>query len=170
MILFLPEFWLVHRDLLASAWGSLRPASGQAPTQTDQKRAMSTGYYALFHYISQSCADELAGGGAKPLTRAAAQVYRSLDHRDIAAACDKARLSSSGFPKAIAELARVFDDMIKARQRADYDPASTFVLLQVEDKLREVETVIAGHAATDKDDRRAFAILVAVKSPGRGRL
>ena len=160
----------MHRDLLASAWSSVRPTGGQTPTQTDLKRAISTGYYALFHFISQGCADELAGGGAKPLSRAAAQVYRSLDHRDIAAACDKARSSSIGFPKEITELARVFDDMIRARQRADYDPASTFVLLQVEDKLREVETVISGHGAADKDDRRAFAILVAVKSPARGRV
>jgi hypothetical protein len=160
----------VHRDLLESARGSIRPSDGSIPTQSDLKRAVSTVYYALFHYIAQDCADALAGGGAKTLSRTAAQVYRSLDHRDIASACSKAQQLSFGFPKEVVELARNFDETLKARHRADYDPSSSFVLPQVETKLRDVETAIAAHAAADRDDRRAFAILIAVKAPARGRV
>jgi hypothetical protein len=147
----------------------LRPTDDSLPSQSDLKRAVSAGYYAMFHYVSRSCADELAGGRSKPLTRAAAQIYRSLDHRDIAAACEKASNNAYGFPSEIRQLAWLFLRILKTRHKADYDPTSTFTLQQVGSRLTEIEDAFRKYAAVPQDDRRAFAILVAVKSPARGR-
>jgi hypothetical protein len=140
-----------------------------APSQAELKRAVSTAYYAMFRYVSQNCADEIAGGGMKPLSRAAAQVYRSLDHRDITAACEKARNARFGFPKEIFDFAVLFLEMHKSRQKADYDPVSIFVPQQVQSKISNIEDAFREHAIASRDDRRAFAILVAVKAPPRSR-
>ena len=50
----------MHAELLDSAL-KLACASNAGPaTQTDYKRALSTAYYAAFHFIVRQCADLLA--------------------------------------------------------------------------------------------------------------
>ena len=159
----------MHLELLGTARKLIAATSDAGPSSTDLKRAVSTAYYALFHFVSQSSADDLTAGGSRTLSRAASQIYRSLDHRDIAGACEKARLVSTGFPKEISDFAQTFLKLRKSRHAADYDPTSQFHFRQVEKKIDDAERAINAFAASDRDDRRAFAILVAVKAPPRNR-
>ena len=159
----------MHSELLKTAQRWVSPNDGSTPSDGDLRRVVSTAYYALFHYISRSCADELTAGDVNQLSRAATQIYRSLDHRDIVVACEKARMPSFGFPKDLRRFADIFLGLQKSRHKADYDPLSVFTRQQVEQKVRDAEAAIARHAAAARHDRRAFAILVAVKAPPRNR-
>ena len=93
------------------------------------------------------------------------QVYRSLNHREMLEACKLAREQGLGFPKAIVDYAAFFLRMYKSRCDADYDPteAGDFRVPQALNYIGEVEEVIRRFDGADEDDRRAFAILVAVK-------
>jgi len=76
------------------------------------RRAVSAVYYALFHFLSQLCADSFIG--AEPDTKAAwKQVYRSLDHGMAKKACGKIAPGQGDalakkFPQAIREFANLF--------------------------------------------------------------
>jgi hypothetical protein len=158
----------LHVELIASARRLLcADENGLPPARGDLRRAVSAAYYAIFHHASCNCSILIAGNSAKHLTRAKSQIYRSLNHRDILDACRMAKEPAMGFPQAIRAYAGVFLNMYKSRCNADYDPseAGDFFGPQVLNQLGEIAEAIRRFDATDEDDRRAFAILIAVKRP-----
>jgi hypothetical protein len=157
----------VHADLLNTALELLCPNAEILPSAIAKRRSISTTYYAMFHHISGTCTLLLAQGRCKALSRAQTQVYRSIDHRDVVAACHIARRPDLDFPKPISEYARVFLNMHTLRGRADYDPASSgdFNLIQAFNKIADVEDAIRGFDGVQEDDKRAFAVLIAIKKP-----
>ena len=97
------------------------------------------------------------------------QVYRSLDHRDVVAACHIALRPGLEFPPPIFEYAGIFLSMHTRRGRADYDPSCVgdFHSMQAFNCIADVEAAIRGFDAVDEDDKRAFAVLVAIR---KGRM
>ena len=145
-----------HLLRLASGTGRGRPCS------TDLRRAVSSAYYALFHLLSQYCADMLVGATKAPRSQAAwLQAYRSLDHSYVKNQCSK--LSRLSFPPQIRRFGELFVEMQKERERADYDPETVFNRNEVLQRIKEVEKVIEKSGTTDNKDLRAFAVLVALK-------
>jgi hypothetical protein len=159
----------VHVDLLSTACRLIAETEGRVPTDVDLRRAVSTAYYAMFHYISEACVVSILGQQAGTLARAKAQVYRSINHRDVEQASKRAKDKTTDFPKGISDFAIVFLNMHKARAKADYDPTSegNFNLPQVRHKIGECEAAIRRYAEEPELHRRAFAAMVAIKSPHR---
>ena len=155
----------MHIDLLATALELLCPASEALPTRSAIRRSVSTTYYAMFHHISRRSADLLAVGRNKILSRAQMQVYRSIDHRDIVAACITTRQPGLDFPKSVVDYSAVFLNLHRSRASADYDPTTSgdFHPMQAFNKIAEAEDAIRRFDATAEDDRKAFAVLIAVK-------
>jgi hypothetical protein len=157
----------VHADLLDSAVKlACSDSGGTPPTQTDLRRALSTAYYAAFHFVMAQCADLLTcDPGGRDLARAWHQIYRSIKHVDVRNACNSAADSSYGFPAEIRAFAVLYPNMRKIREEADYDPGTTRVFnsQHVMAKISEVDFAIQQFSHVKESDRRAFTILVAVK-------
>ncbi len=121
----------------------------------------------MFHHVSDICSNLLVGDGSSGLRRARLQVYRSLDHKQVLDACQKAKIPDTDFPKPIADYSALFLNAYKSRCKADYDPTSDgdFNLPQALHKIGEAEEAIRRFESAELGHRRAFAVLVAVKRP-----
>jgi hypothetical protein len=106
-------------ELIASARRRLA-STGKRTRHVDIRRAISDAYYALFHALAQSCADELIGAN-KRSTDAWARVYRALDHK---AAKDRLKKSAAtnGAEAGLIAFATAFADLQELRHDADYSP------------------------------------------------
>jgi hypothetical protein len=135
----------VHFELLTTALRLLHDQSGSPALPTDLRRAVSTAYYALFHFVASSCVELLIPMGKRPLARAKQQAYRSIDHRDIKSACIRSKDPKYGAPQQSRQLADTFLDLNKHREHADYDPSADgeFHIKQVLELLGECEEAIA---------------------------
>ncbi len=157
----------MHADLLDSAVKlACSDTGGRPPTQADLRRALSTAYYAAFHFVMIQCADLLTcDPGGRNLGRAWRQVYRSIKHADVRNACIVAADASYGFPAEIREFAVLYPNMRRLREEADYDPEVTQVFnsQHVMAKISDVDFAIRQFSQVSEAHRRAFAILVAVK-------
>jgi hypothetical protein len=157
-------------ELLATAKRLAEPQSPAVPSQADLRRAVSTAYYALFRDISECCAEQLLAGCTKPLSRARDQITSSLDHRDVESACQRVKLTSSGFPKDIRDIANTFLELRKSRELADYawDRRHDFVVPHVLSKIKACEDAMdLLSSGRGPDDFRAFAVLICVKAKSR---
>ncbi|WP_139198846.1 hypothetical protein [Xaviernesmea oryzae] len=155
----MPKSQLAH-DLLKTAEDLI---ARKNPRQSNLKRAVSTAYYALFHCLSESCANNLI---TKRNGKAAwRQSYRALQHSFAKKACDslndrKQRVILEKFPDEIQDFALQFYNMQLKRHEADYDPYSKFQKSQVLTDLRATEAVIRGFEACSSAHRQAFTALV----------
>jgi hypothetical protein len=159
----------VHADLLDSAVKlACSDNGGTSPTQSDLRRALSTTYYAAFHFVIAQCADLLTcDPGGQNLDRAWRQVYRSIKHSDVRNACNAAADAAYGFPAEIQAFAVLYPNMRRLREEADYDPKPNRVFnpQHILAKISEVDFAIQQFDQAEEMHRRAFAILVAVKRP-----
>jgi hypothetical protein len=157
----------VHAELLDSAVKlACSDNGGRPPTQTDLRRALSTAYYASFHFVVAQCADLLTcDPGGKALGRAWRQVYQSVKHIDVRNACNVAADPSYGFPTEVQAFAVLYPNMRRLREEADYDPGTkrVFNSQHVMAKISDVDFAVQQFSLVKEADRRAFAILVAVK-------
>lgn len=134
------------------------------------RRAISSGYYAVFHTLCQICSDGLGfwtapGDDLEPL-------YRNLEH-------NKARdvLSSPKVRAIHADLARIGDaliDLRRLREDADYSPPGRFESTQKLLTRNETRTLIAlaEEAVLLLDGlpqpvRRKLALMLSVRSSRR---
>jgi hypothetical protein len=126
-----PEHLFQQAERLAA------PASAGPPRQTDLRRAISSAYYGLFHFILTCLADDMVGAIQRGTGRYAL-VYRSIDHRALRDLCVEAQKStpSKKFSSIMPELGFGLDiqifaakthELYESRNRADYDPQPRFV-------------------------------------------
>lgn len=148
-------------DLIVTA-KSLATKNQKRPRQPDLRRALSTAYYALFHFLARSCADYMIGGTKKTHSKPAwRQVYRALEHGSAKNACTDGQIKK--FPREIQDFANVFKDKQEKRHEADYDP---FCALKRSEVLNHIETVEEAISLFDKamtKDKIAFCALVLFK-------
>jgi hypothetical protein len=159
----------VHLEMLMTARRLIETNVGDQATRLDLRRAVSSAYYALFHFVAQSCTEIFLPKRSKALSRARLQAYRSIDHRDIKSACILTKDPRYGSPQSMRAFAEVFLTMNKHRERADYDPSAIgdFHPEQARYLIDACDTAIGSFNATDIDDRRAFAVQVCLKSKAR---
>ena len=150
-------------DLLSLA-AELASGGRGRPQQVRLRRAVSTIYYALFHALANSCADQIVGRRSQAQTNQAwRQTYRALDHGEVRRKCTQGPgkpILDNHFPEGIRDFAKQFVKMQEYRHRADYDPFQGFTRSGVEQLLRESRTAIEGFEGEDDRDRRAFAVFV----------
>ncbi len=108
-----PEHLLEQADLLIN-----RPGR---PRQANLRRAVSTAYYAVFHYTVKSAAELVVGLSARRSTpEVYARVYRAIDHGDLRNRLNETRVRS--ISSNIGKFARAVIQLQQERHRADYDP------------------------------------------------
>jgi uncharacterized protein (UPF0332 family) len=134
------------------------------PRQADLRKAVSSGYYALFHTLASECANRFIGHKNRLLSEAWHQVYRSLEHNKAKEACRQ--VLKLGFPAEIIHFADIFCKMQDARHKADYDPFVRYSRADVLLMITEVESALKGFKSTPKSDRTAFSALVLLKKRG----
>lgn len=141
------------------AGGQVGPRQGR-PRQTDLCRAISNGYYALFHTLARCGADELAGKTRASRSQPAwQQIYRGLEHGHAKNQCQN-RAIMTRFPPAIQEFAEHFILMQRHRHRADYAAVTNWQRVAVAVLVDSTEDVIRRFNSAPVRDRRAFAIHV----------
>ena len=153
-------------DLLATARSLAESLDRRRPRQANLRRAVSTTYYALFHCLAANCADTLVGSkGADRSAPAWQQVYRALEHGTARNRCTQGAISK--FPVDIFEFARVFVEMQKRREHADYAHEATFFKDDVIQDIETADRVIRLFRSVPLKDRRAFAVYLLLPSRGR---
>jgi hypothetical protein len=159
-----PEHLLEQATRLGKA-----PAAGR-PRQVDLRRAISSAYYALFHFILASAADQIVGV-TKRASREYSRVYRSIDHRSLRELCEemqKATLPArfqphaprSGFGPNIAAFAAGFSDLQEKRHLADYDPLVREKLSDAQAAIRTARAAIVRFKRASAGRRKAFLSLL----------
>ena len=145
------------QDLIAiSRLLTTTPNPDTQPLQDSLRRAVSTAYYAMFHALASSNADCLVGTPHDPLTdHAWSRIYRGLNH---SAARRNLLQDRSLFSLHVKQFADVFAQLQDQRHRADYDPNTTFTLIQTLDRIDLAEAAIEGFMQADADERKAVAI------------
>ena len=126
------------------------------PLQDSLRRAVSTAYYAMFHALSNSNADCLVGVPHDPLSEHTwSRVYRGLNHNSARRNLLQDRHL---FSPQVRHFAVTFAQLQDQRHRADYDPSTTFTLIQTLDWIDSAEVAIEGFMQTDADERKMVAI------------
>jgi hypothetical protein len=114
-----PEEYLRQADALAGKPGA---------TQADLRRAISTAYYAVFHFCLTAAADMIVGASARSSARYSL-VYRSVDHARLRGICEQLKVTkrhedlpfipTGGYGK-IGDFARLAGSLYEQRISADY--------------------------------------------------
>ena len=151
-------------DLLNTADDLVSTAGNRRPRQSNLRRAVSTAYYAMFHCLAGCCADTLVGGRSADRSGPAwRQAYRALEHGLARNNCKRNDFIAK-FPQDIVDFANAFVALQEKRHMADYDPAVSFVKLEVEGDIAEARTTIEGFLSVGRKHRRAFAVYVLFKT------
>lgn len=150
------------RDLLLTA-RELVERDSKRPRQSNLRRAMSTAYYAAFHFIARSCADLLIAKNRNSRSNHAwRQDYRALDHGPAKNACADSAVISR-FPAAIQDFANLFKEMQEKRHDADYDPFAKFKKSQVSTDIARIEEAIRKFERASPKDKTAFCAFLLLK-------
>lgn len=145
-------------DLLDSADLLLLPP-GQETTEANLRRAWSSIYYALFHFICHECADRIIGDSDDcRQQRAWNQVYRALDHGAAKTRCKTISKENHAlnFPDAIKDVAGLFVTLQSKRHEADYDMSVVPTVTDVRHYISEVRSQVDRFSACEEKHRRAF--------------
>jgi len=163
--------------LLEQAERLIQPPAAGPPRQVDVRRAISSAYYAVFHYMVSTAADEVVGVTLRQTSRYAL-VYRSIDHRGLRELCEVVQKPtlppkfapyspSNGFGRNLPAFAAGLIDLQDKRHGADYNPA---IRVKTSDALSAIRTARSAIRRFDKASasrRKAFIALL-LFAPRRG--
>ena len=156
-----PEELLQQADALAGKPGA---------TQADLRRAISSTYYAMFHFCLTAAADMVLGTASRS-TPKYSLVYRSVDHKTLRGLCAQlsqtnpqnvAVVPSNGFGM-IADFARVTANLQAQRNLADYDPSLNFTDNEAKVAISEARQAILWFQSCAPEQREAFLTLLLFK-------
>lgn len=149
-------------DLIAVARLLAQAPGGGTAQETRLRRAVSTAYYALFHCLSENCADLLAGRMKdKRRNEEWLRVYRSLNHRKARNRC-RNQASFAQLPQPITDFAEQFVELQRLRHEADYNPAASFEPARVMQNINDSEARIRAFNAVPAAARRAFVLYLLI--------
>lgn len=144
--------------------------------QADRRRAISTAYYAVFHFILTAAADQFVGKIARRTPRYAL-VYRAVDHNDVknlCAAISRERVDerfakyapSNGFGDNIREFASLMLELREKRHAADYDPSHWVKITDASTAVAAARSAILRFEKASLPRRKAFLTLLLFKPRG----
>lgn len=156
--------------LLDQADRLVAPPAVGAPRQADLRRAVSTAYYALFHTILTSAADDLVGQTYRQTPRYEL-IYRSVGHRALSDLCKdikKATLPAKytkyeplgGFGPDLVAVATALVDLQEKRHLADYDPLFSVRISEAVLAVATSRAAVARFRNAPRLRRKAFLSLV----------
>lgn len=156
--------------LLEQAAHLVEPPPHGPPRQVDLRRAVSSSYYGLFHTLAAAAADDMIGAAHQASGRYCL-VYRSIDHKTIAALCadvQKSSLPAKYGPYVDADLfqagfkrfAGIARELQQRRHKADYDPGSRFKTADALIAIRLAREAITLFQASSEAEKRAFLTLL----------
>jgi hypothetical protein len=140
----------LHHDLLAQA-RHLASQEPKKPRQASLRRAVSTAYYALFHFLVCEGTSKLISNKPANLRP---QVRRAFAHGDMRAACEfftgkgltdpnnsnnLLHLLATPIEAQIRNVAATFIDLQQARHSADYDHIAQLTRVDALLKVRQAE-------------------------------
>jgi uncharacterized protein (UPF0332 family) len=119
-------------ELLATAEKLLAEIDGRKPSRSDCNRAVSTAYYAVFHFICAKVADRVSGvtDGTELRHKEWTEVFRSVTHSNLLKALislTKSRPDAGGNNEFVL---KTFNKIQAAREDADYNSLRTFEILE----------------------------------------
>jgi hypothetical protein len=137
------------------------------------RRAVSTIYYAVFHFVAQSAADCFVGR-ANVQTARYAMIYRAFEHTHLRRICldlskptpsEKVRrsLGRSYASEGIRRFAEILPDLQEDRHLADYHPTQTFEPNDVASLVAAAETAIAAFSNADPEERADVLALMMLR-------
>jgi hypothetical protein len=155
----------------------LATIDAKRPKQVNLRRAVSSAYYGLFHFlIDEAC--RLVMGSRHEQSAYRDVLARAFDHSAMRDACIsfaggqlKASLTKGlpvGFsvPLAIRQVAWAFTQVQERRHLADYDRSERFLRSEVLARIEQIETAIEDFNALALSNEKKFflACLLAWKS------
>jgi hypothetical protein len=160
----------LSQQLLAQA-RRLALLDARRPQQGNLRRAVSSGYYGLFHFLIEE-ANRFLLGTTAARGRLRNVLARAFTHTEMASAARtfaggnlpatlSLRLGAPAIPSGLRELARTFEESQELRYLADYDPGESFARDGVLVFLDDIERAIAGWPAI-RDEPAAEFFLVAL--------
>lgn len=132
-----------------------------APRQVNLRRAVSTVYYALFHWLAGCAADSLVGAAETP-GESWTRVYRALNHRDVRQRCHKGGVPPST-PYPLRQLGTALVELQRIRNGADYNPVVRLARKDVLARVDEARRILEDLERATPADRRAFTVHVLFK-------
>jgi uncharacterized protein (UPF0332 family) len=152
----------VHDDLLKQAQ-YLATVDARKPKQANLRRAVSSAYYAMFHYlIDAACRTQLGGEHARiayrhVLGRAFAQeACRSFGGGTLKSTVSKGLPSTYRIELPIQDVASAFVELQQLRHAADYDLTERFTRSDVLSLLEEIAGVMSAFRTLRSDVGKSF--------------
>lgn len=142
-------------------------AGKATPTQADLRRAISSAYYAVFHFCLTAAADMVTGTSARATARYT-HVYRSIDHKVLRGLCKQLGQSqpqnvavtpSSGFGH-LPDFARLTASLYEQRILADYDPSRIYSDTEAKVVISDARQAITWFTSCDDDQQKAFLTML----------
>lgn len=133
-----------------------------APRTVYLRRAISTAYYGLFHFLVARATCNLVGQDRKsPKFRL---VYRSFQHSDMRWACEQAgkplppEFAIKSFCHELRLCASTFVELQKLRHEADYDPHAQITLFDTQNAIARAEVAVEKLEAAPFEQRDLFLL------------
>ncbi|MBW3541909.1 MAG: hypothetical protein KY476_16695 [Planctomycetes bacterium] len=156
----------MHEDLLNQA-ERLAKLDPRRPRQTNLRRAVSSAYYAVFHFlVDQSCRNAIgAQHDQSPFRHVLGRAFTHSTMRDacksfaggtLKDAVRKGLPASFSTPSSVRSIAKRFVGLQDERHLADYDRTERFNRGDVLTLVREARMAIAGFTAAPASNERAF--------------
>jgi uncharacterized protein (UPF0332 family) len=148
-----------------------QPAQGR-PRQSYLRRAVSTAYYALFHYLCFATACHLLPNGS---LEQRLRIVRSIDHASLRRVCEwianpngaplhvRSMATSLAATNGILNVALAFPDLLQARHEADYDHLCGFSKPAALQHIEAAEAAIRGMKYQKNEKKQMFFALVALE-------
>jgi uncharacterized protein (UPF0332 family) len=159
----------VHEDLFAQAQ-KLAKLDAKKPKQANLRRAVSSAYYAVFHYlVHEACCVQIGTQHGQAAYRHA--LGRAFSHSVMKSACTSfgggtlkdavtkgLRDATGKYPiqKALQDIASTFAELQEERHLADYDRTERFKRSDVLTLIEEAKTAVAKFSELVQSDDKKF--------------
>lgn len=167
----------LQRDLLDQAH-QLARHEPKRPRQASLRRAVSTGYYAVFHLLVDAASREIVSGQGQDMLRQS--VGRALNHSDMKNACQAlANWNRRNPPRPVGAMmpggpnpdvqtvASAFVELQQARHEADYDLSCRFSRSDVFALLKLADDAFAAMARMRMADPMKRVFMLSLVFHGR---
>ncbi|MFZ3033516.1 MAG: hypothetical protein WA138_05845 [Parvibaculum sp.] len=165
---------MIDPQNLLSISNELTTTNGRgAPQQAKLRRAISTSYYALFHFLIRNATDLLVGPTQRNTPRYGI-IYRSFEHAQMRTVSEN--VSKSNMPAAytralgtvsfgnkIRSCAATFVELQALRHEADYDPAKRVALTDAKATIANAKQAMSNFDAASTDEKNLFLTMLGFK-------
>ena len=137
----------LHQDLLEQAH-HLASREPRKPRQASLRRAVSTAYYSLFHFLLHETTNRLFPARPTALRERATRAFTHVEARNVCEIFSNEKggiknLTVDPLERQLVEIAAAFVELQEARQRADYDLLQPFDRIQVVGYINRARLAIA---------------------------